>query len=139
MAKGKKPSYAERLTKFNSDRAERLKVFHDLLAHVRKGRSLDCFSFLSEPAIESALKSYPNEFVLEDLQIAIREAKNMYETLGHDQASGHCIGNSRSWYYIMANKYGWSDRSKVEQEVKGNVEVQIISYASKKLADKQAE
>lgn len=128
--RGKKLSYKERIAKLAECRDERQKVFKELLAHIRDGKSLDCFSALSEMSIWNYIKDYPDEFVKEDLEQAVRDAKDYWEDIGRRQSNGSCMGNSRAWYYNMANRYNWSERSKVEQDVKGSVSVSIVSYAS---------
>ena len=60
------------------------------------------------------------------------EGKDYWETLGKRQSEGTCLGNSRSWYYNMSNRYGWRDKHDVQAEHKGSVNVNVISYASKK-------
>lgn len=130
--KGKKLSHKERIAKLESDKNERRKVFNELLAHVRNGFSLDCFGPLSDQSIRNYLKAYPDEFVGEDLQNAMRLGKEYWEGLGRSQSNGSCLGNSRSWYYNMANRYGWREKLEVEAEHKGSVSINVVSYASKK-------
>jgi len=132
--KGKKLNARDRKTLIESCADERRKIFKELLQHVREGKSLSCFSALSEDSIRKYLKEYHNEFVQEDLEVALREAQDLWETIGKDQSIGKCMGNSRSWYYNMSNRYGWSERSKQEVDTKGQVNVSIVSYASTKQA-----
>ncbi len=113
------------------DPTARAKVFEDLLGHLRRGYSVDCFAALSKQAIEELLKTCPEEFVEEDLAQAHREGKANWEELGYRQAAGSCLGNSRTWYYNMSNRYGWREKSEVEAKHSGGVQVEIVSYASK--------
>lgn len=130
--KGKKLSAKERRELIESNKTERAKCFKDLLAHVRTGYSIDCFGPISETMIRKYLKDYPEEFIEEDLLNAIRDAKGYWEGLGRRQADGTCLGNSRSWYYNMVNRYGWREKVQVEAEHSGNVNVNVVSYASQK-------
>lgn len=130
--KGKKLSAKERLAKLEESKSERAKVFKELLKHLGMGYSLECFALLSVTSIRSMLKTYPEEFVEEDLEDAIRSGRIYWEGLGRQQANGTCMGNSRTWYYNMANRYGWRDKLDIEAEHKGNVSVNVVSYASKK-------
>lgn len=130
--KGKKMSVKERQAKLERDAVERRKIFKELCDHVRKGYSLDCFGPLSDTSIKTYLKAYKEEFVQEELDNAMREAKTYWEDIGRRQADGQCLGNSRSWFYNMANRFGWREKLDVEAEHKGQVNVNVVSYASKR-------
>jgi hypothetical protein len=130
--KGKKMNCIERKKKIELDKNERRKVFKELCAHIQNGYSLDCFGPLSDTTIRSYLKQYPDEFIEQELQDSLRKAKNNWEEIGLRQANGSCLGNSRSWYYNMANRYGWREKLEVEAEHKGSVNINVVSYASKK-------
>jgi hypothetical protein len=138
--KSKKMSASERKAKIEKDKIERRKVFKELCDHVRQGYSLDCFGPLSDTSIRTYIKSYPEEFVEEELALAIRHAKAYWEQIGRRQSDGSCLGNSRSWYYNMANRYGWRDKVEIEAEHKGQISVNVVSYASsKRSTDKREE
>lgn len=128
--KGKKMTVKERLEKLERDKSERRKIFKELCDHVSNGYSLDCFGALSDKSIASYLLQYPEEFVREELDDALRRGKNFWEGVGIRQANGSCLGNSRTWYYNMANRYGWREKLEVEAEHKGSVNVNVVSYAS---------
>lgn len=130
--KGKKLSYKERVEKLEADAIERKKIFKELCEHVEKGYSLDCFVPLSVVSIRKYLQTFSEEFVQEELDAAMRKGKIYWEDIGTRQANGQCLGNSRSWYYNMANRYGWRDKLDIEAEHKGQVAVNIVSYASSK-------
>jgi hypothetical protein len=130
--RGKKLTAKERRAKLESDKNERRKIFKELCEHLSRGLSLDCFSPLSEKSIKTYLNSYPEEFVEEELVEAMRKGKQYWEELGSRQANGSCLGNSRTWYYNMANRYGWREKLEVEAEHKGQVNVSVISYATQK-------
>ena len=132
MAQGKKMTYKERMAKLHVCATSREKLFKDLLAHIRKGYSLDCFGPISETTVREFIRLYPKEFCEEELVEAMRGAKEHWEDIGHKQALGSCLGNSRSWYYNMVNRYGWHEKAQVETEHKGAVSVNVVSYASKK-------
>lgn len=112
-----------------SDSIYRRKVFKDLLQHIKDGFSLDCFSELSEMSIWEYIKIYPLEFVRGELDAAIRQAKQGWEDIGRRQSNGTCIGNSRSWYYNMSNRYGWRDKVDVANEHKGEVNITVVDYS----------
>ena len=130
--KGKKLSLKERMEKLEKDKNERRKIFKELCDHVAGGKSIDCFNWLSANTIRSYLKLYPEEFVAEEMEEAYRKGKCLWEDLGMRQANGSCLGNSRTWYYNMANRYGWREKLEVEAEHKGSVNVNVVSYASQK-------
>lgn len=128
--KGKKLTYKERLKKAEDDRAERRKIFKELLNHVSQGLSIESFAPLSDVTIKKYLNLYPEDFVPEELDAAKRSGRSYWESLGRRQSTGECLGNSRTWFYNMANRYGWRDKLDVEAEHKGQVSVNVVSYAS---------
>lgn len=130
--KGKKLSTKERIAKLEQNKIERRKIFKELCEHVAAGYSLDCFGPLSIVSIKGYIKTFPEEFIQEELDDALRKGKVFWEDIGRRQARGDCLGNSRTWYYNMANRYGWREKLEVEAEHKGQVNVNVISYASRK-------
>lgn len=128
--KGKKVTGVERQRRAELDDKERSKIFSELCAHVKKGFSLQCFGPLSEITIRKWLKVYSKEFVEEELQLALRDGQAGWEEIGRKQSNGSCLGNSRSWYYNMVNRYGWREKVDVTAEHKGTVQVNVVSYAS---------
>lgn len=132
MAKGKKPAYQETISALEGKKEVREKVFKRLLEHVRAGYSLNCFSELSYTSIQTYLKTYPEEFVREELDAALRDAQLLWEDIGKRQSSGQCLGNSRSWYYNMSNRYGWREKVDVKADVQAQVSVAVVSYQTKK-------
>jgi hypothetical protein len=134
--KGKKINAKERIENLRINKDARKAVFKELITHVKSGLSMDCFGPLSENTISLFLKDFKEEFIQEDLDDAIRHAKGYWEGLGRAQANGTCMGNSRSWYYNMAQRYGWRDKIDIQAEHKGSVEVSIVNYAgATKLTD----
>ena len=97
----------------------RAAVFRELCQHVIAGYSVECFGALSPASVKDCFEKYPEEFDREEYEQAIRDGQLGWEKIGRQQATGSCVGNSRSWYYNMANRYGWSDRQRVETEHKG--------------------
>lgn len=130
--KGKKLTHKEKMQKIESSAMERHKIFRELCTHIRTGYSLDCFGPLSETTIKSFLKRFPDEFIEEQLHEAVRDGKGYWESLGRKQSDGSCLGNSRSWFYNMANRYNWSEKAKIEAEHSGNLNVNIVNYARAK-------
>lgn len=137
---GRKLTTYEKRVKFAEEAGYRKEIFQLLLKHVEKGFSLDSFEHASDDSIRKYLKTYKEEWSEEELQQAQRKGKSMWEDVGFRQANGQCIGNSRSWYYNMANRYGWREKLDIEQEHKGQVSVNIVSYATSKALelDKEA-
>lgn len=109
--------------------AYRTKLFAKILEHIRSGFSLDCVKEIGPETLLVCLKEYPQEFDKDAFDAALREGKKGWEDIGKKQATGHCIGNSRAWVYNMINRYGWSDRLKVDADIKSQVSVQVVSYA----------
>lgn len=138
--KGKKISTVERLEKLEADKSERRKIFRELLAHVEQGLSIESFGPLSDVSIKKYLNLYKEEFVQEELDEAKRKGRAYWEAVGKRQANGECLGNSRTWFYNMANRFGWREKLEVEAEHKGQVSVNVISYATQKaLQDSEKE
>lgn len=130
--KGKKLGAQDRISKLEIDSIERRKVFKELCNHLSQGLSLDCFALLSANTIRRYLKTYPEEFCEEELELSLRQGRDWWENIGKSQASGNCLGNSRTWYYNMSNRYGWRDKVDIEAEHKGQLSVSIVNYASLK-------
>ncbi len=128
--RGKKLTQKEREGKIAQDQSERKKIFQELLRHISSGYSMDCFPRLSQHNIKAFLERYPEDFIQEDLDVALRNSKMYWEGIGRRQADGSCLGNSRSWYYNMANRFGWRDKLEIEAEHKGQVSVNIVNYSS---------
>lgn len=130
--KGKKLNSREKSALYKSNPKERRKLFNSLLSHLSKGYSLECFADLSDTSVKTFFDLYPEEFVLEEYHEAIRKGRHLWEDIGHRQATGSCLGNSRTWYYNMSNRYGWRDKVEAEVEHKGSVQVQVVNYATMK-------
>jgi hypothetical protein len=129
--KGRKMGAVERLRLLESSVSERKKLFKELCMHIEAGYSLDCFGAISDITIKEYINKFPEEFVEQELIKSMRKAKQMWESLGVRQSNGTCLGNSRSWYYNMMNRYNWSDKVNSQVEHKGEVAVQVVNYASK--------
>jgi hypothetical protein len=130
--KGKRLSASERLERAQSDKGERRKIFNELCRHLEEGYSLDCFGVMSDVTIKKWLDLYKEEWPRVEFDNALRYGKHGWERIGRKQANGECLGNSRSWYYNMSNRYGWRDKVDIEAEHKGNLQVNVVSYASTK-------
>ena len=130
--KGKKLTGRERELKLADDKTERRKIFKELLAHVEQGLSLESFGPLSDVSIKKYLNLYKEEFIEEELNESKRKGRSYWETIGKRQANGECLGNSRTWFYNMANRFGGREKLDIEAEHKGQVAVNVVSYATKK-------
>ena len=128
----KKVSGKERRALGERSKEEREKIFGELCKHLEMGLSLECFGLLSDTSIRNWCKKYPEEFIEEELQDAMRKGREGWEMIGRKQSTGECLGNSRSWFYNMANRYGWREKIDLEAEHKGSVNVNVVSYASTK-------
>lgn len=128
--KGRKDTILERERKIAASSSERRKIFKELLRHIESGFSLESFGPLSDVSIKKYLKTYPEDFIEEELEEAMRKGRSGWEMIGKKQATGECLGNSRSWYYNMANRYGWREKVDLVAEHKGQVNVSVVSYAS---------
>lgn len=128
--KGKKLSYKEKVAVLREKAEERRKIFKALCKHVGQGYSKECFTELSRHHIEEFFEKYPLEFCVEEFNIARQEGQAYWESLGRRQSDGTCLGNSRTWFYNMAMRYGWTDRVEVKAEHKGAVAVNIVNYGS---------
>lgn len=137
--RGKKLTNKEIKAKLQQCKNMRKQVFKELLRHVDQGYSLDCFPPISETYIKELMTAFPEEFCLDELKDAMRRGKVYWEDIGHRQAQGTCLGNSRTWYYNMANRYGWREKLEVEAEHKGTVNVNVVSYATAKASQDKRE
>jgi len=129
----------EKKRDLNTDAEYRKLTFKKLLQHIRGGYSIDCFTTMSAEKIELFLNQYPLEFIREELDEAIRDAKQGWEEIGRKQSNGTCLGNSRSWYYNMSNRYGWSERAQVKQEHTGSIKVDVVNYADTRSSSSNVE
>lgn len=136
--KGKKLTAKELKAKLEQDKKKRIEIFKELCAHLKKGYSLDCFVPLSEQSIRTYLTKYPEEFDRAEFELSLRQAKQSWEDIGYRQSTGSCVGNSRSWYYNMVNRYGWREKIDIEAEHKGDMKVSIVSYATQKTSKKDS-
>ena len=137
--KSSRASYKERLERLEADKKERERVFKMLLAHLRRGYSLESFEELSPNTIKRYINLFKEEFVQEEIDEAMRAGRCVWEGIGYKQSTGECLGNSRSWYYNMANRYGWRDKIELEAEHTGQVQVQVVSYSSTKRPSQHTE
>lgn len=131
MVRGKVVGAEERKKRLEESAEERRKMFSRVCAHLRAGYSLDCFDELSEAAVKRYIEAFPAEFCPHEYARACRLGKLGWEQIGRRQADGTCIGNSRSWYYNMSNRYGWSERSQIDADVRNAVSVTVIKYDRK--------
>lgn len=130
--KGKKLTHKERVEKLEADSNERRRICRELCAHLAEGYSLESFSEISTNSLRKYINLYKEEFPQEEIDLAMQKGRDMWESIGRRQAMGDCLGNSRTWFYNMAHRYKWSDRVNVETEHKGNVNVNVVSYAASK-------
>lgn len=133
--KGKKLTLKEREEKLEADKNERRKLCKAFCEHLAEGLSKESFSDVHYQTIERYMKLYPEEFPQEEIQLAAVKGREYWERIGKRQANGECLGNSRTWFYNMANRFGWREKIEVEAEHKGQVNVNVISYATQKARD----
>jgi hypothetical protein len=137
--KGQKLTLKERLVKLESDKLERRRLCKAFCDHLEEGLSKESFSIVHHQTIERYMKVYPEEFPQEEIELSQLRGREFWERLGRRQASGDCLGNSRTWYYNMANRYGWREKIDIEAEHKGSVNVNVVSYVSSKKASQYTE
>lgn len=113
-----------------NDEKYRREIFERLLKHVREGFSLSSFDEMGEATVKRYFEKYPDEFSLDEYEAAQRAGMRFWEGVGKKQACGDCMGNSRTWYYIMANRYGWREKVELKADHSGEIQVQVVSYAS---------
>ena len=130
--KGKKLTQKEYLVKLESAQSERRKLFQAFCKHLAEGFSVESFPLICGNYLKNLLKSYPEDFPQEDIDLALHQGMDTWEVIGKRQSTGQCLGNSRTWYYNMAHRYKWSDRLAIQAEHSGNIAVNIVSYASTK-------
>ena len=128
--KGKKQSYKDKVARLRENAGERGKTFKNFCQHIELGYSKDCFGELSVHHLEEMFQKYPLEFDVEEYKLAKQKGKAYWESLGRRQADGTCLGNSRTWFYNMSMRYGWSDKIEVKAEHKGALAINIVNYGS---------
>jgi hypothetical protein len=128
--KHEKMTYEEKVAKLEADKEMRAELFKELCTHVRGGYSVDSFGGLCYKTIKEWFSKYPDEFSNSVFELALQEGKAMWEDIGKRQALGSCLGNSRTWYYNMSNRYGWSDKQELKADVKGQLQVNVVNYAT---------
>jgi NADH:ubiquinone oxidoreductase subunit F (NADH-binding) len=126
--KGKRNSITDIEKKLEENKEERKKIFKKLCEHVGAGKSIESFSELCDDTIYSYFERFPEEFSQKEYKLALKKGRDWWEETGKRQASGSCLGNSRTWQYNMINRYGWRDRVEVDADIKGNVQVQLVNY-----------
>lgn len=118
-----------RWQELEGDPALRRKIAERLYRHLSDGYSENCFEELSAKGVQKCLQEYPEEFILEDYESACRRGQRLWEGIGRKQASGECQGNSRTWFYNMSNRYGWSEKADVSHDHSGQVTVNVMHYS----------
>jgi hypothetical protein len=129
MKKYEDYTYKEKKEALKEDQKYREWIHSKLLQHLREGFSPESLGIVAASTLQEYIKKHPETFDLGEIETAMNEGRNMWERLGHAQSNGKNLGNSRTWFYNMANRYGWSERSKVDVDAKQAVTVQVISYA----------
>ena len=132
MTKSKQLSAREKRERLEKDVEYRKELFRKLQDHVAQGFSVSSFEHLSEDSIKKYCEIFPDEFRRDDLEESMRKSKTFWEGIGLAQAQGKCLGNSRSWIYNMANRFGWRERQEIEAKHDAQVQVSIVDYASTK-------
>lgn len=114
------------------DKEAILKKFFE---HVEQGFSVESFPDAKKITIDKWLNelNYDEEI----LEKSKRKGRLVWEIIGKKQSEGTCLGNSRSWYYNMANRYGWQDKISVDADVKGALSVEIVNYSRSKEEKKE--
>ncbi len=109
----------------------RTEIFRRLIIHLEGGYSLNCFEDLAKSTIDEWLVKYPEEFDINLYTKALRVGQLGWEDIGRQQSTGKCLGNSKAWVYNMINRFNWTDRTKIEQEVTGTTTINIVNYSDK--------
>ena len=128
--KGRKLSIKERKEKLEKDKEYRARVLRELERHLAEGYSMESFAECSVSDVTRLVAMFPEEFDSGVIDEAKRKGRQTWETIGKRQATGDCLGNSRTWFYNMANRYGWRDKLELEAEHKGSLNVNVVSYAN---------
>lgn len=123
-------SLKERRAELHRNEDKRKDLHEKLIKHLREGYSFDCFPYLSQKALKELMSAFPEEFDPEEIDEAIEFGKHCWEKIGKEQAAGSCMGNSRTWFYNMSNRYGWREKQEVKQDVSGHVSISVISYSA---------
>lgn len=114
---------------FEEDKDARVALCRRLCAHLAEGYSMECFGEISNRRLRLLIEAYKEEFPQESLDKARQTGQAAWESIGKRQADGRCLGNSRSWFYNMANRYGWRDKVDLQSETKGAISVQVVNYS----------
>ena len=129
MKKYEDYTHKEKCIALKEDEKFRQWIHKKLLQHLREGFSFESLGIVASSVLKEYIKKYPEDFDMGEIEMAMNEGQDMWERLGHAQSNGKNLGNSRTWFYNMANRYGWTERSKVDVDAKQAVTVQVVSYA----------
>ncbi len=124
---------------YEGDKDARIELCRQLCSHLADGYSIECFSEVSTKRLARLMDTYEGEFPAETIDKARNVGRYGWELIGKRQADGRCLGNSRTWFYNMSNRYGWRDKVDTISESKGSLSVNVVNYSStrsdKPLAD----
>lgn len=112
-----------------SSKELRIDLANRLCAHLAEGLSMQCFPSISRNFLATLIKDYPEDFDKDMLDAAMVDGQEWWERLGSDQANGKNVGNSRTWYYNMSNRYGWCDKVDLKAKHEGSLNVSIVNYS----------
>lgn len=130
--KGRKLTHKEKVERLETDSGYRREICRLLCMHLSEGYSLESFAEISTKSLKGYINLFKEEFPQEELDQAMQKGRDTWERIGYAQANGQCLGNSRTWFYNMSNRFGWRDKVDIETEHKGQLAVNIVSYASSK-------
>ena len=122
--------YNERVDALLNSSDARQELCQALCLHLADGFSMTSFTGCNFSFLSRLRKEFPHDFNEAIIELAQDYGADMWEKLGKSQASGECQGNSRTWFYNMAHRYGWSDKIDVKADIKGSLNVNIVNYAS---------
>lgn len=114
-----------------NNKEDRIVICEELCKHLIEGYSMECFGMISKFRLDKLIGAHPEEFPRESLDKARQLGQQGWESIGKRQADGRCLGNSRSWFYNMANRYGWRDKVDLQADTKGSLSVQVVNYSSR--------
>ena len=115
---------------YEEDKAAREQLCIELCAHLAEGYSFECFPKCEKTRLARLIEAFKEEFPHQALDKARQMGQYDWESIGKRQADGRCLGNSRSWFYNMANRYGWRDKVDLQADTKGSLSVQVVNYSS---------
>lgn len=108
-------------------------IIANYIQHRAEGYSKESFPDCDYRTIASHLSKH--EFELQPEKAGIEKAERLgqleWERIGKQLANGQIEGNATSYIFNMKNRYGWSDKRELDQNLTLTMpDIEIVPYGS---------